>query len=361
MEGRILSSRAFVKERPVVPSSFPKRPAGGIIVPVPVPDPAPGRPSGRRTLLETIGTPVLWVGFNVGVIALLALDLLVFHRRAHEVGSREALAWSIGWVALALLFNLWIYLAFGSRHGLEFFTGYLIELALSVDNLFVFILIFSTFRVPPAYQHRVLFWGILGAQIMRAVFILLGAAILQAFHWVIFVFGGFLVYTGGKILLSRGTEVHPERNPVLKLFGKFIPTLPDFHGPRFTVKLDGRRYATALLPVLLVVEATDVVFAVDSIPAIFAVTKDPFIVYTSNIFAILGLRSFYFLLASAMGRFRYLKVGLGIVLVFVGVKMVIADWIKIPIEISLLVVVLLLGGSVLASLIRPRLPEGPKR
>lgn len=304
-------------------------------------------------VLQTVGTPMLWAGFTAAVIALLAVDLLVFHRRAHEVGHREALAWSVGWVVLALSFNLGVYRWFGHRHGLEFFTGYLIELALSVDNLFVFILIFSTFGVPAALQHRVLFWGILGAQVMRAAFILAGAALLAAFHWIIFVFGGFLVYTGAKILLARGTEVHPERNPVLKLFGKVIPSIPEFDGPRFFTKRNGRWVATALLPVLVVVEATDVVFAVDSIPAIFAVTKDPFIVYTSNIFAILGLRSFYFLLASAMGKFRYLKVGLGVVLLFVGVKMVIAEWVPIPVELSLLVVVAVLGSSVLVSALRP--------
>ena len=303
--------------------------------------------------METVGTPLLWGGFTLAVVALLALDLLVFHRREHEIGHREALAWSVGWVALALLFNLGVYRWFGAQRGLEFFTGYLIELALSVDNLFVFILIFSTFGVPAAYQHRVLFWGILGAQVMRAVFILLGAALMQTFHWIIFVFGGFLVYTGAKILFARGTEVHPERNPVLKLFGKVIPSIPEFDGARFITRRDGKRVATALLPVLLVVEATDVVFAVDSIPAIFAVTNDPFIVYTSNIFAILGLRSFYFLLASVMGKFRYLKVGLGIVLLFVGVKMVISEWVHIPIELSLLVIAGVLGGSVLLSWLRP--------
>ena len=314
-----------------------------------------GPPGAAREepLLETVGTPLLWAGFTLAVIALLALDLLVFHRRAHEVSHREALAWSVGWVSLALLFNLGVYRGFGPQRGLEFLTGYLIELALSVDNLFVFILIFSTFGVPKAYQHRVLFWGILGAQVMRAVFILLGAALLQSFHWIIFVFGGFLVYTGVKILFSRGTEVHPERNPVLKLFGKVIPSIPEFDGAKFITRRNGRRVATALLPVLLVVEATDVVFAVDSIPAIFGVTKDPFIVYTSNIFAILGLRSFYFLLASVMGKFRYLKVGLGVVLLFVGVKMVISEWVHIPIELSLLVVVAVLGGSVLLSWLRP--------
>lgn len=302
---------------------------------------------------ETVGTPLLWAGFTIFVLGMLALDLLVFHKREHEIQPKEALAWSAGWVSLALLFNVGVYRFFGAQRGLEFFTGYLIELALSVDNLFVFILIFTTFRVRPAYQHRVLFWGILGAQIMRAVFILLGAAILSAFHWVIFVFGGFLIFTGGKILLGRGTEVHPEKNPVLKIFGKIVPTLPDFYEGRFTVKLDGKRYATALLPVLLVIEVTDLIFAVDSIPAIFGVTRDPFIVYTSNIFAILGLRALYFLLASAMDRFVYLKFGLGLVLVFVGGKMVLAEWMPISIEISLAVVVVLLAGSILASVFRP--------
>jgi tellurite resistance protein TerC len=308
-------------------------------------------------LQETVGTPLLWAGFTVFVLGMLALDLLVFQKREHEIKPKEALAWSAGWISLALLFNVGVYYFFGAQRGLEFFTGYLIELALSVDNLFVFILIFTTFHVRPAHQHRVLFWGILGAQIMRAVFILLGAAILSAFHWVIFVFGGFLVFTGGKILLGRGTEVHPEKNPVLKIFGKLVPTLPDFYGGRFTVKLDGKRYATALLPVLLVIEVTDLIFAVDSIPAIFGVTRDPFIVYTSNIFAILGLRALYFLLASAMDRFRFLKVGLGLVLVFIGGKMVLAEWMPISIEISLAVVVVLLGGSVLASVILPHRPD----
>ncbi|MBI5419970.1 MAG: TerC family protein [Deltaproteobacteria bacterium] len=304
-------------------------------------------------MLQSIGTPILWAGFTVFVLALLALDLLVFHRDSREMKAKEALAWSIGWVSLALLFNVGVYVFFGAERGLEFFTGYLIELALSVDNLFVFILIFTTFHVRPAYQHRVLFWGIVGAQVMRALFILAGAALLQAFHWVVFVFGGFLIFTGVKILLDRGTEVHPEKNPVLKLFGKIVPTLPDAYGGRFAVKLNGKWYATSLLPVLVVVEVTDLMFAVDSIPAIFAVTKDPFIVYTSNIFAILGLRALYFLLASAMGKFRYLKIGLGLVLSFVGGKMVLAEWVGIPIEISLAVVVALLAGSILASALRP--------
>lgn len=313
-------------------------------------------------MLESVGTPALWAGFTLFVIALLALDLLVFHRRAHEVRPKEAMAWSAGWVSLALLFNVGVYKVFGPVRGLEFLTGYLIELALSVDNLFVFIIIFSTFGVPRVYQHRVLFWGILGAQIMRAVFILLGAALIQRFHWIIFVFGAFLLYTGVKILLGRGTEVHPEHNLALRLFRKVVPTKPGMHEGRFVVTVGGRRYATTLLLVLVVVEATDLVFAVDSIPAIFAVTRDPFIVYTSNIFAILGLRALYFLLAAVMDRFAYLKVGLGLVLVFVGSKMVASEWYKIPIEVSLLVVVLLLGGSLVASwLAAPKPAHTPLR
>ncbi len=302
---------------------------------------------------ESVGTPLLWAGFTLFVVCLLAVDLLVFHKREHELGTKEALGWSVGWVALALLFNAGIYYRFGRQTGLEFFTGYLIELSLSVDNLFVFILIFSSFHVRPILQYRVLYWGILGAQIMRALFILAGAALINSFHWVIYIFGAFLVFTGLKILLNRGTEVHPEKNPVLKIFSTVVPTLPDFHGSRFTVKLDGKRYATALLPVLIVIEATDVVFALDSIPAVFGVTKDPFIVYTSNIFAILGLRSLYFLLASAMGKFHYLKYGLGLVLSFIGAKMLLSDLVHVSIEVSLAAVVVTLALSILASLLRP--------
>lgn len=311
-------------------------------------------------MIHSVGTPALWVGFTVMVAALLVLDLLVFNRKAHEVGFREALGWSVFWVALALAFNAGVYRYFGAERGLEFLTGYIIELALSVDNLFVFIVIFTTFGVRREFQHRILFWGIVGAQIMRAVFILLGAALLSAFHWVFYVFGAFLIYTGGKILTGRGTEVHPEKNPVLILFRKVFPMTRLEHGGRFLVRIRGRWMPTALLPVLLVVEATDLVFAVDSIPAIFAVTRDPFIVYTSNIFAILGLRSLYFLLAKAMVRFHYLKIGLGLVLSFVGVKMVIADRFPIPIKVSLAVVVGMLALSVAASLLRPRRSAAPE-
>jgi len=294
---------------------------------------------------------------------MLALDLGVFHRRAHEIKVKEALRWTFVWIGLALAFNLGIYFWFGSECALEFLTGYLIEKALSVDNLFVFLVIFSYFAVPPALQHRVLLWGILGALVMRALFIVLGAALLQTFHWVIFLFGGFLLLTGIKLLFQREDSVHPEKNPVLRLVKRVIPTVSDYHGTHFFVRESGRLLATPLLLVLVVVEATDIVFAVDSIPAIFAVTDDPFIVYTSNVFAILGLRALYFALAAALGRFHYLKFGLGLVLAFVGIKMLITDFYKIPIVISLAVVVGLLGTSMLASWLWPprRRHSSPKR
>ncbi len=306
--------------------------------------------------IESIGTPYLWIGFTLFVLAMLGIDLGVFHRRAHEVKVREAFIWTLVWIALALIFNSGVYFWFGPQRALEFFTGYLIEKALSVDNIFVFIVIFSYFGVPKAYQHRVLFWGILGALIMRAIFILLGAALIQQFHWIIYVFGAFLVFTGVKLYFQRGGEVHPERNPLLRLFRRFVPMVDGYRGSRFTVIEGGKRYATPLLLVLVCIEATDVVFAVDSIPAIFAITRDPFIVYTSNIFAILGLRALYFVLAGVMGKFHYLRVGLSLVLVFVGIKMVISDLYKIPVAVSLTVITLLLAGSVVASLIRPLEP-----
>ncbi len=303
--------------------------------------------------VESIGSPALWVGFTVFVLAMLALDLGVFHRKAHEVSVREALGSTAVWICLALAFNLGVYFWFGSERALEFLTGYVIEKALSVDNIFVFIVVFSAFAVPAKLQHRVLFWGILGALIMRAIFIVLGAALLQRFHWVIYIFGAFLVFTGIKLLLQRGDEVHPERNPLFRLFRRFVPSVAEYRGGQFTVIEGGRRYATPLLLVLVAIETTDIVFAVDSIPAIFAVTTDPFIVYTSNIFAILGLRALYFALAGMMGKFHYLKVGLSLVLVFVGAKMLLAGIYKIPILVSLGVIVALLAGSVVASLLRP--------
>lgn len=308
--------------------------------------------------VESIGTPWLWAGFTAFVVAMLALDLGVFHRKAHEVKFKEALAWSVVWVGLALVFNLGVWTWFGPAKGLEFMTGYLIEKALSVDNIFVFLVIFSYFAVPKEHQHRVLFWGILGALVMRAVFIVAGAALLEAFHWVIYLFGGILILTGVKMLLQRDAEIHPDRNPIFKLFRRFVPSVPEYHGSKFTVVKDGRRFATPLLAVLVAVEATDLVFAVDSIPAVFAVTRDPFIVYTSNIFAILGLRAMYFLLAGVMDRFRYLKVGLATVLVFVGVKMTIVDVYKIPVGVSLGVVAGILAVAVVASLVASRTSAG---
>ena len=301
---------------------------------------------------ESVGSPGLWVGFTVFVLALLALDLGVFHRRPHAVSIREALIWSTVWIGLAAVFNVVVYAWFGASRGLEFLTGYVIEKALAVDNIFVFAVIFSYFAVPAIYQHRVLFWGILGALLLRAVFILVGAVLLQKFHWILYVFGAFLIFTGFKLLVQKDTEVHPERNPLFRLFKRMIPSVPEYQGGRFFVVKDQKRYATPLLLVLISVEFTDVVFALDSIPAIFAVTSDPFIVYTSNVFAILGLRSMYFLLAGVIHKFHYLRIGLALVLGFVGVKMVIADIYKLPIALSLAVIAVLIIGSVLLSLWR---------
>jgi tellurite resistance protein TerC len=298
----------------------------------------------------TTDRPLLWIGFNLFVLAMLAIDLGVFHRKAHEVSVREALTWSGVWISLALLFNLGIYHFWGSEKALEFLAGYLIEKSLSVDNIFVFLMIFSYFDVPARYQHRVLFWGILGALVMRAIFIAAGAALLSAFHWIIYVFGGFLIITGIKMLFAGDEKIEPEKNPAVRLLRRIMHVTSDYHGQRFTVRRDGRLYATPLLLVLVVVETTDVIFAVDSIPAIFAVTMDPFIVYTSNVFAILGLRALYFLLAGIMDMFRYLKVGLAFVLCFVGVKMLLVDVYKIPIAVSLGVVAGILAVSILFSL-----------
>ncbi|HEV7920479.1 MAG TPA: TerC family protein [Thermoanaerobaculia bacterium] len=305
--------------------------------------------------MESIANPTIWTVFGVFVVGMLALDLGVFHRQAHEVRAKEALAWTGVWIALSLVFNAAIWRWFGSERALEFLTGYVIEKALSVDNVFVFVVLFSTFAVPKEYQHRVLFWGIFGAVVMRAIFIAAGAALLHRFHWIMYVFGAILVITGIKLLFQKDDEVHPERNPIFRLARKVIPAVPDYDGQKFLTVRNGRRFATPLLIVLIAIEATDVVFAVDSIPAIFAVTTDPFIVYTSNIFAILGLRALYFLLAGVIDKFHLLKAGLAIVLGFVGTKMLIADIYKIPIIISLVVIAALLGGAVLLSLwIKPK-------
>lgn len=304
--------------------------------------------------IESVGTPTLWLGFLVFVAVALALDLGVFHRKAHAVKTKEALVWSLVWVTLALLFNVCVYMWFGSERALEFSAGYLIELALSVDNLFVFVVIFSYFTVPSHLQHRVLFWGILGAIVMRIGFILAGTALIQTFHWIIYVFGGLLLLTGIKMLLHKAANVQPDRNPVIRLFRRMMPMVAEFRESRFVVKEAGRWYATPLLLVLVAVEGTDVVFAVDSIPAIFGVTTDPFIVFTSNIFAILGLRSFFFLLAGMISKFRFLNIGLGIVLAFVGGKMLAANLFKVPVGWSLCIVAGILALSVAASMLFPR-------
>lgn len=299
----------------------------------------------------------MWIGFTIVVVILLVVDLTVFHRKPHVIGVREAGFWVIGWVSLAALFNIGVYYFAGVDRGLEFTAGYMVELALSVDNMFVFALIFTFFMVPRQYQHRVLFWGILGALVMRLAFILAGAALLDRFHIIIYVFGAFLVFTGFRILKENDVHMDPAESRVFKLFRRFVPMTNEYRGQAFTVIENGKRLATPLLAVLVMVEATDLVFAIDSVPAIFAVTDDPFIVYTSNVFAILGLRSLYFLLAGVMDMFRYLKVGLGAVLMFVGVKMMLTDIWHIPIALSLVVIVVLIGGSILASVMFKETPK----
>ncbi len=299
----------------------------------------------------------LWIGFNVFVLLMLALDLGVFHKKSHTVSVKEALAWSGVWVALAMVFNYGLYVYRGETVALEFLTGYLIEKSLSIDNIFVFALIFSFFHVPAKYQHKVLFWGILGALVMRAFFIAVGAALLAEFHWIIYVFGGFLVLTGLKMATQNEHGIHPERNPVVKLFRRMFRVSDQYDGDKFFTLENGKKIATPLFIVLLIVETTDLIFAVDSIPAIFAVTNDPFIVYTSNVFAILGLRSLYFALAGIMHKFHYLKLGLSVVLIFVGIKMLLTDLYKIPAEMSLLVIALVLALAVILSLLRPAKEE----
>jgi tellurite resistance protein TerC len=295
---------------------------------------------------------LFWILFNAFVVLMLVLDLGVLQRRAHAIKFREALAWSALWLALAAGFALLVYFWHGRTPTLEFITGYVVELSLSVDNLFVFLLIFRYFRVPSHLQHRVLFWGILGALIMRGIFILVGVTLIRRFHFIIYVFGAFLVYTGIKLFREHETDIHPENNPVLRLFRRWVPVTPDYVGGKFFVRQPGL-YATPLLIVLLVVETTDVLFATDSVPAILAITLDAFIVYTSNVFAILGLRSMYFVLAGLMDKFRFLHYGLALILSFIGVKMLVSGYYSISTEIALAVVGLTLAISILASLAFP--------
>jgi len=284
---------------------------------------------------------------------MLVLDLGVFHRRAHTVRFREALAWSVAWIALAAIFAVVVFFWHGRTPALEFVTGYVIELSLSVDNLFVFLLIFRFFQVPAIHQHKVVFWGILGALIMRAIFIAAGVSLIERFHWIIYVFGAFLIYSGVKLFFQKEAEIHPEKNPVLRLFRRLVPVTEDYAGDKFFVRNPGL-YATPLFVVLLVVETTDLLFAVDSIPAILAITRDAFIVYTSNVFAILGLRSMYFALAGMMEMFRYLHYGLSLVLVFVGAKMLLSHYWEIPTPVALAAVASVLAISVIASMANPK-------
>lgn len=313
---------------------------------------------------------LLWplIIFNGFVLAMLALDLGVFHRHAHAVSVKEAAIWSAVWISLALLFNAGLYLFWdaifpqsglaGSEAALAFFTGYLIEKSLSVDNIFIFVLIFTYFAVPAAVQHRVLFWGILGALVMRGLLIAVGATLLKEFHWIIYLFGAFLIFTGIRMARHDDQAIDPGQNPLVRLLRRLLPITDHYEGDKFFVRRAGALLATPLLVVLVVVESSDLVFAVDSIPAIFAVTDNPFLVYTSNVFAILGLRSLYFLLAGVVGKFSYLKLGLAVVLVFVGVKMVLTDIYKIPVGLSLAVIAAILGISIAASLWRDRRSAG---
>jgi len=309
-----------------------------------------GRPGPIRQLIP-------WIAFNAFVLLVLALDLGIFHRKAHAIGVREAAAWTAVWVTLAVLFGLGVYHFRGGATALEFYTGYLVEQALSVDNIFVFVLIFSYFQVPASYQHRVLFWGILGALVMRGMMIGAGAYLIHRFHWITYVFGGFLVVTGIRMATQSESSIKPEANPVIRLIRRFVPVSEDYAGQRFFVRDGARRIATPLFVVLVLVETTDLVFAVDSIPAVFGVTRDPFVVYTSNVFAILGLRSLYFLLADVIGRFHFLKLGLAFVLGFVGIKMLIVELYRVPIGASLGVIAGVLAISVVASLLFPKKAE----
>lgn len=300
---------------------------------------------------------VVWISFLAFVILMLALDLGVFHRKAHEIKLREALIWSAVWISLALIFNYGVYVFMGKQKAMEFLTGYVIEKSLSIDNLFVFIMLFAYFKVDVKYQHKVLFWGILGALVMRAIFIFAGVALINKFHWIIYVFGALLIFTGIKMVFQKEEQINPERNPLVRLFKKFFPFTNEDQDGKFFVKKNGKRFATPLFVVLLIVEFTDLIFAVDSIPAILAITNDTFIIFTSNVFAILGLRALYFALAGITQYFHYLKYGLAAILVFVGVKMTIVDLYKIPIVTSLLVISGILVISVIVSVLFPKKEE----
>lgn len=303
-----------------------------------------------------MGTPLLWLVFNLFVLVTIALDLGVFHRRPHKMNTREALMWTLVWVGLSVAFGLGVMHYSGAQRGLEFFTGYVIEKALSVDNLFLFLVIFRAFAVPENIQHRLLEWGILGALVMRGAMIAAGAGLIERFSWVLYVFGAFLVYAGLHMLFEKKEKMHPERNRISVFASRHLRVTHDYHGERFFVKEGGKLFATPLFVVLLVVEITDITLAVDSIPAIFGITRDAFIVYTSNVFAIMGLRAMYFLLAGVLGRLRFLTAGLAFVLAFIGAKMIVEPWIHISVEISLAVVAGMLLVALAASLLIPAKP-----
>jgi tellurite resistance protein TerC len=310
--------------------------------------------------MQTVGSPLLWVGFIAFVLVMLALDLGVFNRKDHVISAKEALRWTAVWICLALVFNGLILWQFGHRPAVEFLTGYLIEKSLSVDNLFVFVIIFGTFAIPAAYQHRVLYWGILTALVLRALMIVGGTALLQRFHWLIYLFGAFLLVTGVKLFFHRGEEQHhPERGWAFRILRKIIPSTHRIEGHAFFLRHQGKIVATPLFLALALIEISDVVFALDSIPAIFGVTLDPFIVFTSNIFAILGLRALYFAVAQLLNRFEYLSTGLAAVLVFIGAKMLVSRWVHVNALVSLAVVVALLGGAMLFSFLKTRRPAAP--
>jgi tellurite resistance protein TerC len=301
-----------------------------------------------------IATIYVWIGFLAFVLLMLALDLGVFHRKSHEVKIKEALIWSFVWISMAMVFNYGIYVFMGEIKAMEFLTGYVIEKSLSIDNLFVFIMIFSYFNVDKKYQHKVLFWGILGALIMRSIFIFAGVALINKFHWIIYIFGAFLIFTGAKMLFQKDEKMDPNKNPLVRLFKRFFPVSDTMHGDRFFVKINAKTVATPLFIVLLLVEFTDLIFAVDSIPAVIAISSDPFIIFTSNVFAILGLRALYFALAGITQYFHYIKYGLSAILVFVGFKMLMVDFYKIPVMISLFTILGILVISVVASLLFPK-------
>lgn len=293
-----------------------------------------------------------WIAFTLFIALMLAIDLGVFHRKSHAVSFKESLAWTMVWIGLAMLFSVVVYFWKGPDKSIEFLTGYIIELSLSVDNLFIFILVFSYFHVPMQYQHKVLFWGILGALVMRVIFIFAGVALITKFHWIIYVFGAIIIFSGIKMLFQKDKKIEPDKNPIIRLIKKILPVTKEYHDDKFFVKIkNGVWAATPLFIVLVFVEITDLIFAVDSIPAILAITTDTFIVFTSNVFAILGLRSLYFALAGMINLFRFLHIGLSFILIFIGFKMVLSDVFKMPIEYALIAVISILLTSIVASLI----------